>query len=80
MKKLFTVTFTEQDNWHEPTIIVVNTSTIEKAYEIGLEQIGRTKEEMEKLYNQEPSDSESEYSHIEQEVEVIEEESQVIKI
>ncbi len=74
MKKLFTVTFTEQDNWHEPTIIVVNTSTKEKAYEIGLEQIGRTKEEMEKLYNQEPSDSESEYSHIEQEVEVIEEE------
>lgn len=74
MKKLFTVTFTEQDNWHEPTIIVVNATTKEKAYEIGLEQIGRTKEEMDKLYNQEPSDSESEYSHVEQEVEVIEEE------
>lgn len=73
MKKLFTVTFTEQDNWHIPTIFLVNATTKEKAYEIGLQKIGKTKEEMEVLYNK-ATDHEGEFWHIEEEIKVIEEE------
>lgn len=46
-KKLFCVMFTSQDDWDSPTVVFVNATDRDKAYDAALRKIGFTEEEAE---------------------------------
>jgi hypothetical protein len=50
MKKiLFCVMFTSQDDWDSPTVVFVNATDRDKAYDAALRKIGFTEEEAEQI-------------------------------
>jgi hypothetical protein len=48
-KKLFCVMFTSQDDWDSPTVVFVNATDRDKAYDAALLKIGFTEEEAEQI-------------------------------
>ena len=46
-KKLFCVMFTSHDDWDSPTVVFVNATDRDKAYDAALRKIGFTEEEAE---------------------------------
>lgn len=48
-KKLFCVMFTSQDDWDSPTVVFVNATDRDKAYDAALRKIGFTEDEAEQI-------------------------------
>lgn len=48
-KKLFCVIFTSRDDWDSPTVVFVNATDRDKAYDAALRKIGFTEEEAEDI-------------------------------
>jgi hypothetical protein len=48
-KKLFCVMFTSRDEWDSPTVVFVNATDRDKAYDAALRKIGFTEEEAEDI-------------------------------
>ena len=48
-KKLFCVMFTSLDDWDSPTVVFVNATDRDKAYDAALRKIGFTEEEAEDI-------------------------------
>ena len=48
-KKLFCVMFTSQDDWDSPTVVFVNATDRDKAYDAALRKIGLTEDEAEQI-------------------------------
>lgn len=48
-KKLFCVMFTSRDEWDSPTVVFINATDRDKAYDAALRKIGFTEEEAEDI-------------------------------
>ena len=48
-KKLFCVMFTSRDEWDSPTVVFINATDRDKAYDAALRKIGFTAEEAEDI-------------------------------
>ena len=48
-KKLFCVMFTSRDDWDSPTVVFVNATDRDKAYDAALRKIGFSEEEAEDI-------------------------------